>query len=156
VTDDVLGCQKWCPTVSPIGNDSAVDRFPSSSPASGAVRRRRHIAELKGKDMGLLTMVGRTAAVAGTATVVSNRVSRRQANRWRQKADQSQAEEQQQSEAEEPAPPPQDAVPPAPQAAAPAADASVGDEIQQLATIKEQGVLGDDEFTAAKAKLLGI
>ena len=35
-------------------------------------------------------------------------------------------------------------------------DASVGDEIQQLATIKEQGVLGDDEFTAAKAKLLGI
>jgi len=106
--------------------------------------------------MGLLTMVGRTAAVAGTATVVSNRVSRRQANRWRQKADQSQAEEQQQSEAEEPAPPPQDAAPPAPQAAAPAADASVGDEIQQLATIKEQGVLGDDEFTAAKAKLLGI
>jgi hypothetical protein len=89
---------------------------------------------------GLLRGIARTAAVAGTATAVSNRVSRRQANRWSQQ----EYEQQQQY-----APPP-----PAP-AAAPA---SGGDRIQQLkelAGLKEQGVLTDEEFAREKARILG-
>ena len=102
--------------------------------------------------MGLLRMAARTAVVAGTATAVSGRVSRRQANRYAQKQ-QAQDEEQQQDEPEDPAAEP-DAAAPAPASAA--GDASVGDQLQQLATLKDQGVLSDEEFTAAKAKLLGI
>jgi Short C-terminal domain len=92
--------------------------------------------------MGLLRGMARTAVVAGTATAVSNRVSRRQANRWG-------AQEEQQY-AQEPAPPP----PPPP--AAPAAAAP--DPIQQLkdlGDLKAQGILTDEEFAAAKAKILG-
>ena len=44
------------------------------------------------------------------------------------------------------APPPQ---------AAPAAGPSVADQLQQIATLHQQGVLNDDEFAAAKAKILG-
>ncbi|HZM65142.1 MAG TPA: SHOCT domain-containing protein [Nakamurella sp.] len=103
--------------------------------------------------MGLLRMAARTAVVAGTATAVSGRVSRRQANRYAQKQE-AQADEQQQSEPEDQAPAEQETADPEP---APAAgEASVGDQIQQLATLKDQGVLSDEEFTAAKAKLLGI
>ena len=103
--------------------------------------------------MGLLRMAARTAVVAGTATAVSGRVSRRQANRYAQKQE-AQADEQQQSGPEDQAPAEQEAADPEP---APAAgEASVGDQIQQLATLKDQGVLSDEEFTAAKAKLLGI
>ena len=101
--------------------------------------------------MGLLRMAARTAVVAGTATAVSGRVSRRQANRYAEKQ-QAQADEQQ-NEPEDQAP-----AEPAP-AAAPvsdAGDASVGDQLQQLATLRDHGVLSDEEFTAAKAKLLGI
>ena len=98
--------------------------------------------------MGLLRMAARTAVVAGTATAVSGRVSRRQANRYAEKQ-QAQADEQQ-NEPEDQAP-----AEPAP-AAAPVSDASVGDQLQQLATLRDQGVLSDEEFTAAKAKLLGI
>jgi hypothetical protein len=99
--------------------------------------------------MGLFGMMARTAVVAGTATAVSNRVSRRQATKWQQKAD-AEAAEQQQA-------PPQDeqAPPPAPEPAA-ADSSSLADELQKLATLKEQGILSDDEFAAAKNKLLGI
>ena len=99
--------------------------------------------------MGLFGMMTRTAVVAGTATAVSNRVSRRQATKWQQKAD-AEAAEQQQA-------PPQDeqAPPPAPEPAA-ADSSSLADELQKLATLKEQGILSDDEFAAAKNKLLGI
>jgi hypothetical protein len=88
----------------------------------------------------LLRTVARTAVVAGTATTVSNRVSRRQANKWgRQKAAQ--------------APPPEAA--PAPVAAAPAAPASSTiDQLKELAELKSQGILTEDEFAAQKAKLL--
>ena len=57
--------------------------------------------------MGLMRGVARTAVVAGTATAVSNRVSRRQAGRWAA---------QEQEEAQEQAPPPQQAyaAPPPP------------------------------------------
>ena len=102
--------------------------------------------------MGLLRMAARTAVVAGTATAVSGRVSRRQANRYADKQ-QAEADEQQQNEPEDQA---QAEPAPAPAPASDAGDASVGDQLQQLATLRDQGVLTDEEFTAAKAKLLGI
>ena len=86
---------------------------------------------------GLIRGVARTAVIAGTATSVSNRVSRRQYNRWASQ-DEQQAAEQQQA-------PPQQA-PPAPPPAAPAA--SAGDDriakLQQLADLKNQGILTDE------------
>jgi Short C-terminal domain len=88
---------------------------------------------------GLLRGVVRTAAVAGTATAVSNRVSRRQAGRWNQ-----------QSAAAEPEPQP---AAPAPAAAAPVADPI--QQLKELAALKDQGILTDAEFAAQKAKLLG-
>ena len=111
--------------------------------------------------MGLLGMMARTAVVAGTATAVSNRVSRRQVGRWNQKAEAQAYEEQQQAPAPEPQPqqyqqaPPQYAPAPAP---APAAGDSPNlvDELHRLSTLKDQGILSEYEFTAAKSKLLGI
>ena len=86
---------------------------------------------------GLLRAMGRTAVVAGTATAVSNRVSRRQAGRW---ADQeAQAYEE---------PPPQQSAPPP----APAADPIA--QLKELAALKDQGILTDEEFAAEKAKIL--
>jgi len=90
--------------------------------------------------MPLLRGVARTAVVAGTATAVSNRVSRRQATRWQAKADEEYAQQQ-------PPPPP----PPAP-AAAPAPDPIA--QLKQLAELKQQGILTDEEFAAQKAKIL--
>jgi len=104
--------------------------------------------------MGLFGMMARTAVVAGTATAVSNRVSRRQANKWQQQADAQAYEERPQQQA----PPPQQYAPPPPAPApAPAAadSSSLVDELQKLASLKEQGILSEDEFTAAKNKLLG-
>jgi Short C-terminal domain len=94
--------------------------------------------------MGLLRGMARTAVVAGTATAVSNRVSRRQAERWSQEADPGYGYAQ-------PAPPPAPAPPPP--AAAPGD--SLTAELERLATLRQQGVLTDEEFAAAKAKLLG-
>lgn len=82
---------------------------------------------------GLLRGVARTAVVAGTATAVSNRVSRRQAERWA-----SQDEER-------------FAAPPAAQPPA----ASTIDQLKELGTLREQGVLTDEEFATQKARLLG-
>ncbi len=116
--------------------------------------------------MGLLGMMARTAVVAGTATAVSNRVSRRQVNRWQQKAD-AQAYEQQpaQEQPQHQQPPPQQYQqpqyqqpqyqPPHPQPPAPAAEPNMIDELKRLAELKDQGILSDAEFTAAKSKLLG-
>jgi hypothetical protein len=87
--------------------------------------------------------MARTAVVAGTATAVSNRVSRRQSNRW------AQQEYQQQQYA----PPPQqyEAPPPAP------ADSGKDriEQLKELAGLKEQGVLTDEEFAREKARILG-
>ena len=88
---------------------------------------------------GLLRGVARTAVVAGTATAVSNRVSRRQANRWSQ-----------QGYYDEPEPTYAEPPPPAP---APAADPI--EQLTQLAALKQQGILTDEEFAAQKAKILG-
>ena len=53
------------------------------------------------------------------------------------------------------APPPAPPAQPAPAAAAPAADDATS-ELERLASLHDSGVLSDDEFTAAKAKILGI
>jgi transcription initiation factor TFIID subunit TAF12 len=115
--------------------------------------------------MGLFGMMARTAVVAGTATAVSGRVARRQQAKYEQKADaqayqeQQQAPQQQYEQApqqyEQPAPQYQQ-PPPAPPAPAAAAAPNLVDEIQRLSTLKDQGILSADEFTAAKNKLLGI
>ena len=95
---------------------------------------------------GLLRGVARTAVVAGTATAVSNRVSRRQAGRWA--SQEQQQAPQQQYYAEPPPPPP-------PPAAAPAADMeSKLAQLKDLAQLKEAGVLNDLEFEQQKARIL--
>jgi len=92
--------------------------------------------------MGLVRMAARTAVVAGTATAVSGRVARRQNARW---AEQDQAADDQQMGQQQAY---QD------QQAPPADDKTA--ELQNLAQLHSQGVLTDEEFAAAKAKLLGI
>ena len=92
---------------------------------------------------GLIRGMARTAVIAGTATSVSNRVSRRQYNRWSQQDEQQQAEQQQ-------APPPQTAPAPAPSAGA---DDRIA-KLQQLADLKNQGILTDEEFATEKARIL--
>jgi Short C-terminal domain len=89
---------------------------------------------------GLLRGMARTAVVAGTATAVSNRVSRRQANRWSQQG------------AYEEAPQEQYAPPPPPPPAAPAVDPIA--QLQKLGQLHEQGVLTDEEFAVQKSKIL--
>jgi Short C-terminal domain len=85
---------------------------------------------------GLLRGVARTAVVAGTATAVSNRVSRRQGDRWAQQEAQAY----------------QEPMPAAPQAA-PERDPI--EQLKELAELHKQGILTDEEFAAQKAKLLG-
>jgi hypothetical protein len=89
---------------------------------------------------GLLRGVARTAVVAGTATAVSNRVSRRQANRWAQQDEAAYGSESQAYEA-----------PPAP--AAPSTEDKL-EQLKQLGELKAAGVLTDAEFEAQKAKIL--
>jgi hypothetical protein len=90
---------------------------------------------------GLLRGVARTAVIAGTATAVSNRVSRRQAQRW-----------QSQGTYDEPPPEPMPAAPaPAPAPAGP----DMVQQLQDLAALKDQGILTDEEFAAQKARILG-
>ena len=102
--------------------------------------------------MGLIGGMARTAVIAGTATAVSNRVSRRQANRWAQQDqsayDQQYAQQQPQTVYVQAAPPP-----PAP-AAAPPEDAAL-DQLERLAKLHDSGALTDAEFAAQKAKILG-
>ena len=101
--------------------------------------------------MGLIRGMARTAVVAGTATAVSNRVSRRQATRWQQQ----EYDQQQQAYAQQ-QPPPAYAPAPAPAPASAPAGADMTAELERLATLRSQGVLTDEEFAAAKAKLLGL
>ena len=85
--------------------------------------------------MQLLRGMARTAVVAGTATAVSNRVSRRQAQRWADQGDPYYSEPE-----------------PAPAPAAPQPDKL--DQLKQLGELKAAGVLTDAEFEAQKAKIL--
>ncbi|MGW6717630.1 SHOCT domain-containing protein [Streptomyces sp. NPDC054995] len=87
---------------------------------------------------GLLGTIARTAVISGTATAVSNRVERR--GMQRQAAAQA---------PQMPAPPP-----PPPPAPVPAGTDRVG-QLTQLADLKAQGLLTDEEFAAEKARILG-
>lgn len=93
--------------------------------------------------MPLMRRVARTAVVAGTATAVSNRVSRRQADRWSDQAE-AQAYEQQQAAAAQ--------APPPPTAAATETDTLT--QLKELGELKAAGVLTEAEFEAQKAKIL--
>lgn len=106
---------------------------------------------------GLIGMAARTAVVAGTATAVSGNVQRRQQNRYADQQAQQDAAAQQEWEAQQyQAQQAAAAAPPPPPPAAPAAGGTdVVAELQKLAALKEQGILNDAEFAAAKAKLLG-
>jgi hypothetical protein len=91
---------------------------------------------------GLIRGVARTAVIAGTATAVSNRVSRRQGQRWAaQEQQQYGAYEQEQAYAE-----------PAPAAASTSTDRLTA--LKELGELKAQGVLTEAEFEAEKAKIL--
>ena len=114
---------------------------------------------------GLMRGVARTAVVAGTATAVSNRVSRRQANRWSQQEPQYAPEPQYQAPPQQYQAPPQQYQAPPPQYQAPAPAYAPAPEpeptvpveqLKQLAGLHEQGILTDEEFAAQKAKLLGL
>lgn len=87
---------------------------------------------------GLLRGMARTAVVAGTATAVSNRVSRRQYNRWSE-------QDQQYDQAPEPAPS---------QAPSGGGDDRIA-QLKDLADLKAQGILTDQEFATEKARILG-
>jgi Short C-terminal domain len=93
---------------------------------------------------GLLRGVARTAVIAGTATAVSNRVSRRQANRWAAQNQPAYEEQAYQQQAyAEPAPAPADDM-----------DAKLA-QLKQLGELKTQGVLSDAEFEDQKRRILG-
>ena len=83
---------------------------------------------------GLVGMAARTAVVAGTATAVSGRVARRQQDKYA-------AEDQQAYEAQSPAAP---------------AEPDYAAELEQLAQLKSQGIINDEEFEAKKKQILGI
>lgn len=99
--------------------------------------------------MGLIGGMARTAVVAGTATAVSNRVSRRQAGRWAAQ-EQQQYQEQYPPQQQYQAPPPQYQAPP------PAEDE--GDDViaqlEKLGALRDKGILTDEEFAEQKARLL--
>jgi len=91
--------------------------------------------------MGLMRMAARTAVVAGTATAVSGRVAHKQAVKYNSEAEAQAAQQQEAAAAAAPA--------------APAVDSQT-EQLTNLANLHTQGVLSDEEFTAAKAKILGI
>ena len=122
--------------------DAVVDRF-RPDPGRRRPGRARHRLdpvhfEIRKERHGTLRMATRTAVVAGTATAVSGRVARRQAAKW----DKSRMRSSTRSSSR--APPP-----------APAEDDQTA-KLQNLAKLHAQGVLTDEEFAAAKAKILGI
>ena len=88
----------------------------------------------------VMRTVGRTAVIAGTASAVSGRVNRRQ----QQKFSEQEAQAQQAT-----------APPPASPAEAPAADSdALINKLKELATLKDQGILTEEEFNAQKANIL--
>ena len=92
---------------------------------------------------GLLRGVARTAVIAGTASAVSGRVQRRQAERYADRDAQIYAQRQQAAMAQMPAQP------------APAAAPDTLAQLRELGELKAQGVLTEEEFAAQKAKILG-
>jgi Short C-terminal domain len=102
---------------------------------------------LRPRRAGIVGMAARTAVVAGTATAVSGRVAHRQQTKYQSQADEQAAAQQQQMAAAEPV------------AEAPAPAEGGGDDlvaqIEQLSQLHNAGVLSDEQFESAKAKLLG-
>ncbi len=95
---------------------------------------------------GLIRGVARTAVVAGTATAVSNRVSRRQAGRWAAQEPQAYQQQAYQQQAYQQGPP----------EAPPADDMSDKlEQLKQLGELKAQGILSEAEFEQQKARILG-
>lgn len=92
---------------------------------------------------GLLRGVARTAVIAGTATAVSNRVSRRQAQRWQSQGTYPYDE------------PPPEQAPAAPAPAPAPAEPDMIQQLRDLGALKDQGILTDEEFAAQKARILG-
>ena len=88
--------------------------------------------------MPLLRGIARTAVIAGTATHVSNNVSRRQAGRWAAKEEQEMQQQEQQMAAQAPAPAQEDPMA----------------KLKELGELHSSGVLTDEEFAAAEAKIL--
>jgi len=83
--------------------------------------------------------MARSAVIAGTATHVSNNVSRRQQARWQRKEEEQMAAQ------------PTYAAP----AAVPAARADPVERLKELAGLRDQGILTEEEFASQKAKVLG-
>jgi len=105
---------------------------------------------------GLIGMAARTAVVAGTATAVSGGVARHQQRKAEEEYQEQYAAQQAQAEqlaAQQAAT--QQASPPPPSSAAPGGETDLVAKLQQLAALKDQGILSDAEFAAAKAKLIG-
>ena len=92
---------------------------------------------------GLLRGVARTAVIAGTATAVSNRVSRRQANRWAAQDQQAYGAPAYEQQPAYDAPPPADDM-----------DTKLA-QLKQLGELQSQGVLTEEEFEAQKRRILG-
>lgn len=89
---------------------------------------------------GLLRGMARTAAIAGTAQAARNRVNKRQSERWAEQEAAEGARQPMVSESQPPAAAPQE---------------SAIDQLKELAQLKEQGILTEEEFAAQKAKILG-
>jgi len=107
--------------------------------------------------------VARTAVVAGTASAVSGRVQRRQANKFAEKDAATAAKQQEAYDAQmaQQQPPPQEyqqpvyQQPPPPPPAAGGISNEALEQLKQLGALKEQGILTEEEFAAQKAKVLG-
>ena len=94
---------------------------------------------------GLVRGMARTAAVVGTATATRNAVNRRQAD----KNAQAYAQAEQAAAAQVSPPPQEEYAPPAP-----APEEDMITQLERLGALKAQGLLTDEEFAAAKSKLL--
>ena len=102
---------------------------------------------------GLVGTMARTAVIAGTATAVSGSIQKKQ----QAGAAQAQAAAEQQTAQAAPPPPPPSPAPAVPQDAPPAAGSGdLMDQLERLANLKTSGLLSDEEFSAAKAQLLGM
>lgn len=102
---------------------------------------------------GLVGTMARTAVIAGTATAVSGSIQQKQ----QAGAAQAQAAAQQEAAQAAQAAPPPPPAPAAPQDAPPAAGSGdLMDQLERLANLKTSGLLSDEEFSAAKAQLLGL
>src|SRR5215211_857789 len=126
-----------------------------SRPKKRGFSRAKREEKERGRTMGLIGGMARTAVVAGTATAVSNRVSRRQANRWSGQEQQQAAQEEQAAKAQaydqQQYAQQQAYAPPPPQPAAPAQTDVIG-QLQKLGELKAAGILTEEEFAAQKAK----